>query len=213
MAGLFDLFFQQQSQPQTDDLGMTPPPQASGGLFGNAFGGDYDLGSRLMMAGSFLDGQPGAAMAMAQQMERRRIAKEVAKQRYEAAKTIIKNRPELAPLYNADPVKFMDYYTKMTFDEMVADKEADRRNQEKMDDRAQQLEDEARKWLHDEGTARQGHQYQLEESAAAAQNQLAKAKELAKFNQDNDPALQYHNSLLGTIMNQAAKIQAPGAGI
>ena len=130
MAGLFDLFFQQQSQPQTDDLGMTPPPQASGGLFGNAFGGDYDLGSRLMMAGSFLDGQPGAAMAMAQQMERRRIAKEVAKQRYEAAKTIIKNRPELAPLYNADPVKFMDYYTKMTFDEMVADKEADRRNQQ-----------------------------------------------------------------------------------
>lgn len=212
MPSPFDLFFQQQSQPQLDNLGMTPPPQASGGLFGNVFG-DYDLGSRLMMAGSFLDGQPGAAMAMAQQMERRRLAKEVAKQRYEAAKTIIKNRPELAPLYNANPEQFMTYYTKMTFDEMLADREAKQRNQERIQKRADDLEDEARKWNHEKERDEQGHQWRLGESAAGAQNQLEKAKELAKFNQDNDPALQYHNSLLGTIMNQATKIQAPGAGI
>lgn len=214
MPGLLDYLFQQQ-QPQaaTDDIGMLAPPQASGGgLFGQAFGGDYDLGSRLMMAGAFLDDNSGAAMQMAQQMERRKIAKDVAKRRYEAAREILSKRKDLVPLYNADPEQFMTYYMKMTFDEQV-NKQADEREQQRhVRDRAEQLQDEIKKYAHQDQSQLQGHKYQLEESEAAARNQLEKSKDLARFQQNIDPQFQAHRGLMDAIAARAKQIQAPGAG-
>lgn len=222
MGNLFDRLFGQQQTPATDDLGVVVPSQG-GGLFGNAFG-DYDLGSRLMMAGSFLDGQPGAAQQIAQQMERRKIAKQVAKQRYEAARTILSKRKDLVPLYNADPEGFMTYYTKMTFDDMVQAKESEREAARHVRDRAEAVQDTIDRYAHEDKSQQAGfahsdasnlqqQQFQTQFQQQGANVELEKQKALKRFDQVMDPDAQAHRGLMDAIQERANKIQAPGAGV
>lgn len=182
------------------------PPQG-GGLFGNLLGG-YDLGSHLQIAGAYLDGQPGAALQMAQQMEQRKIAKEVARQRYDAAKVILSKNKDLIPLYNADPEGFMTYYTKMTFDEMVADKASQEESKRHVRDRQEKLQDEISKNAYTTQNQQQGHRYAMEEQAQGFNNQ----KDMERFKATMDPNQTAHRGLMEAIQERAKKIQAPGAG-
>jgi len=72
---------------------------------------EYDVGSRLMMAGSHLQGQPGAANAIMLAMMERKERKALDAKRASTIQKLVAKRPELAPLFEANPELVDTYFS------------------------------------------------------------------------------------------------------
>jgi len=72
---------------------------------------EYDIGSRMMMAGAHLEGQPGAANAIMLAMMERKERRALDAKRAATIQKIVAKRPELAPLFEANPEAVDSYFT------------------------------------------------------------------------------------------------------